>query len=1666
LAAVVPAVAFADTEEIPDLPVGYALNSSGSTESPELTDPAAAEELPHQNLSREGAIELTEEVFDPILEDAVGPIQGLEAEKYLSNHAAIVPGGSVDSATQPGGTLSPQESPATRESVLLESTLPLLTEGDNENLVPVDLSLEASGDALKPVAGLVPVEIPKELGSGLRLPSLGVEIELPAAAESRAPSIINDTVALYPNIDVDTDFSAISTPTGLETLTTLRSPAAPTQQRFELDMPEGATLLQANGGALVKLGDETILSVEEPSALDAAGANVPVTLDVEDNSLIVTATPPPDAQYPVLVDPLYHSYDWYYSQSSVEPHQDAWRPSTNREGLSTYADTTGLHVRARHEWGYTAGSQADWTYEVPRLKAEQQEHGGRSPTSYVQSMALWHMYFLTSPGNLAPYMFAGIWGDNGWAGNPGGQAVWWYAGNAPSFYMNTPGLGSNVSVTNGEPGERDRSAKRGVLGLASLEYAPPTGQDRYAGAGGFAVEVGDDDAPWAGNGNTTAWANQTAVEPLVVTGEDTGLGVKRVGFDLPYQGPKWVVNSCVGIASSPCPVSWTAKLMTPFYNPGEMPQGLIHIPIDAEDVVGNRAIHGEEHVDVRVDHSSPEIGLSGSITEQASIGTNAASYQLDYSAKDGDNATAAALAPFGTAGVGVGKFQRPFGVAIDSSGNSFVVDRECKCVQKYDTAGKFLSQFGTPGTGNGQFSDPRGISYSRTTGNILVADYTNKNVQIFTPSGAFVRKVTYGSFVEPYAVAHTGGNSFWVTDIGSDKVFAFRESDGAYLGQAYGSPADPNGSATGLLSPVGVAADPTTGRMFVSDNGLNRVTVFSIATGKYSHHFGSGGTGNGQFRGPVGIAVAPSGHVLVADDLNSRIQVFQPTGSYMRQFGLAGSDSTGYTGNNQLKEPRGLAIGPENTLYVADAGNKRIARWSHADLDLQSGVRKLQIKVDGQVASTPVEQTCVSVCGATGAWTLNADSYPVGPHNVEATVTDGVGLATTKTVAIETHGDLTPPTVALSGTITEQASLGNARPSYKLKVQASDPGASNERKSGVASLVIKVDGVTKDSTAPGCPAGSCAITREWTLNSDSYSAGSHSVQITATDAAGRSSAKTLPITIERDKVQPQIAATNTLFTAPEGWVEQMTYNYSPTATDLNGYGLSSFVFKIDGSVVKSQSLTCPAGGCAAMLSGTVNMTAYAGGAHPAELVATDGAGNVAKKSWSINVDPAGAISVGEVTDTLEAVEETAEESQPVASTPEFLEPEIIAAGDNPHFSADSNSLDSTGVPTDTSIDLATGAVTIDGADAPLVITPVGEGQSSSTKVESGVAAVTPNVKPGVDRVIRPEYNGALFFTDIRLPTSPESFSWNVHLDAGQTLVQVNDQHAEIIAEDGFRKALISAMPAHDATGKEVPTHLAVSGSVVTLVVPHKAKGFSYPVLAGQSYQVGYSSVVANIVLPELNEEPEDVEEEEWLLEPLSPAEHSDLLGYLSGGGPQRNPFKPITVKQAKRLAKSKRITRRVPPPTVPLIGGPGGNGSGGYELAFPLRGYRCSEFDCDIWNVKFDDETQFIVGLPGTNSHFVRYATAGTHIDCDGDVMFWWELNITLSTGEAGTRGPKQVKKGSGEYLTFFCKFNIAISPLPEAYFLDLEETMITRVYANGYQVNYARERNTFVQLN
>lgn len=110
--------------------------------------------------------------------------------------------------------------------------------------------------------------------------------------------------------------------------------------------------------------------------------------------------------------------------------------------------------------------------------------------------------------------------------------------------------------------------------------------------------------------------------------------------------------------------------------------------------------------------------------------------------------------------------------------------------------------------------------------------------------------------------------------------------------------------------------------------------------------WGTFGSGDGQFRDPLGVATDKNGDVYVTDTGNSRIQVFDQNGGFIRRFGSQGN------GVDRFQEPRGIGVNQESNnnsslrAFITDPAQSNIShrlrkfRTSGEDLESlgQSGL--------------------------------------------------------------------------------------------------------------------------------------------------------------------------------------------------------------------------------------------------------------------------------------------------------------------------------------------------------------------------------------------------------------------------------------------------------------------------------------------------------------------------------------------------------------------------------------------------------------------------------------------------------------------------------------------------------------------------------------------------------
>ena len=162
------------------------------------------------------------------------------------------------------------------------------------------------------------------------------------------------------------------------------------------------------------------------------------------------------------------------------------------------------------------------------------------------------------------------------------------------------------------------------------------------------------------------------------------------------------------------------------------------------------------------------------------------------------------------------------GVALGDN-KLFVCDRSNHKIHSFDLDLKLIGSFGSHGDSEGCFNQPADVAFD-LGGNMYVVDCCSAHVQVFSPSGTFLR--------------------------------------------AFGG----RGSGPGQLDiPMGIHVDCS--RVYVSEWGNSRVSVFTTL-GEFVTSFGGQGSGEGEFNLPLGIAMDSEGYLYVCDYYNDSVQVF------------------------------------------------------------------------------------------------------------------------------------------------------------------------------------------------------------------------------------------------------------------------------------------------------------------------------------------------------------------------------------------------------------------------------------------------------------------------------------------------------------------------------------------------------------------------------------------------------------------------------------------------------------------------------------------------------------------------------------------------------------------------------------------------------------------------
>lgn len=259
----------------------------------------------------------------------------------------------------------------------------------------------------------------------------------------------------------------------------------------------------------------------------------------------------------------------------------------------------------------------------------------------------------------------------------------------------------------------------------------------------------------------------------------------------------------------------------------------------------------------------------------------------------------------------------PMGLAVSDDGQRlYVSDFAQLAVFVFDFGQKKFTKIGS----EEKLARPVGIALDGEE-RLYVVEQENKGVAVFDRSGKRVKFITDPSIERPTGVAvdRTRGR-LYVSDTAhtkstehSVKIF---DLDGHLVGKLGGE----KGEAPGrFLFPTYVSVDPQ-GHVYVTDTLNSRVQMFD-ADGKYVKSFGQRGNSWGMFDKPKGLALDSFGNLYVADSGWSNVQIFNPKGQILLFFGGRGPIP------GMLKNPTAVTIDPQNHIYVADYLNHRVDEY-------------------------------------------------------------------------------------------------------------------------------------------------------------------------------------------------------------------------------------------------------------------------------------------------------------------------------------------------------------------------------------------------------------------------------------------------------------------------------------------------------------------------------------------------------------------------------------------------------------------------------------------------------------------------------------------------------------------------------------------------------------------
>lgn len=195
--------------------------------------------------------------------------------------------------------------------------------------------------------------------------------------------------------------------------------------------------------------------------------------------------------------------------------------------------------------------------------------------------------------------------------------------------------------------------------------------------------------------------------------------------------------------------------------------------------------------------------------------------------------------------------------------------------------------------------------------NVYILDGVNHRVLIYTADGRLqsefgAKGSEPGRLNMPLGIAAGSERTIYVADSGNHRFQIF-DGDGTLI-QAVPLPASPEHPA----DPSDLAVDVTSNRLYIADNDNHKIHVYDLAEKTFAVAIGTHGKFELQFRYPFLIDTSAQGYLLVVEPINTRVQVINSRGKFIRFIGSWGVRP------GQLFRPKGVAV-MKDSVFVSDS---------------------------------------------------------------------------------------------------------------------------------------------------------------------------------------------------------------------------------------------------------------------------------------------------------------------------------------------------------------------------------------------------------------------------------------------------------------------------------------------------------------------------------------------------------------------------------------------------------------------------------------------------------------------------------------------------------------------------------------------------------------------------